>query len=162
MRLKYIAGKCGVTYKIIRVASKKIMALEKCIIIFVILFNVKMSAQLRLDSVKIYKDFVQRGYTLGGAYYHFTELANEGRETVWLSTPDLAILNGLIEHSESKKCKVIKFGIENIFAIGYSQGKSQEIVIASRWIVNLATKKMNELTNEQSTELEKLIATWKQ
>lgn len=133
-------------------------------LIFILLtLAINVSGQTILDSAKVFQDFELHGRTTAGAYSHFTDLINEGRKTTTLSIDDLQKVNNIIKDSKVKKHRQIKFGLDNIFIIGFTKTNEHRIIIASgQIIVNLTSRQEYHLTDNQKIELKKLIDTWRE
>jgi len=137
--------------------------MEKYLILLFSNLTVCASGQTSLDSIKLFKDFELHGRTTAGAYTHFTDLINEGRKATLISVTDLQTLNSIIQNCKIKKHRQTKFGLDNIYIVGFNKGKEERIVIASgQVIVNLTSRLEYHLTDTQKRELNRLTDTWKE
>lgn len=84
------------------------------------LINCKVVSQqktdmVKIDNVKVYKDFKIRGYTTAGAYTHFDDMTQERVEFFEMSNMDKEKLEQVLNTAKQKKHFQTKLGINNIF-----------------------------------------------
>ncbi len=137
--------------------------MKKYLTLLLSTLTVCASGQTTLDSIKLFKDFELQGRTTAGAYTHFTDLINEGRKATLISGKDLQKLNSIIQNSKIKKHRQTKFGLDNVYIVGFYKGKEERIIIVSgQLIVNLTSRLEYHLTDTQKKELNKLTDSWKE
>ncbi|WP_276371809.1 hypothetical protein [Chryseolinea sp. H1M3-3] len=137
--------------------------MEKYFALLLLTLTIKAKAQAPLDSVKLFKDFELHGRTTASAYTHFTDLIHEGRKTKLISSTDLQTLNSLILDSKIKKHKQTKFGLDNIFILGYYNRHEDRIIIAGgQRIINLTSRQEYQLSENQKIELKQMTDSWKE
>jgi hypothetical protein len=71
---------------------------------------------VKIASIKIYKDFQERGYTTAGAFTHFDDLKKQNIEQIIVDTESKEKLEAILSRAEKKKHHQTKFGTRNLFS----------------------------------------------
>jgi hypothetical protein len=105
------------------------------------MISITSYSQTKVDSIKVYKYFLTRGYTTSGAYTYFKDLDSMQIEKLNLTKSQVDSLNAILINAKRKKHFQQKYGIENAFMIFYIQGLAHKVVfnIDSR-VVDLKDK----------------------
>jgi hypothetical protein len=87
---------------------------------------------VKINSISVYKDFQERGYTTAGAFTHFDDLKKDGVGQLIVDNESKERLETILNRAEKKKHHQTKFGTRNIFSEMYFSGSytSHRVVIS--------------------------------
>ncbi len=88
---------------------------------------------IKIDTLIIYKDFKEQGYTTAGAYAYFDEMKKDGIAQLIVDNENKERLENILSRAEKKKHNQTKFGTRNIFSEVTFTGSntSHRVVITS-------------------------------
>lgn len=91
---------------------------------------------VKITSISVYKDFLERGYTTAGAYSHFADMKANSVPKIAINKEDIEKLEGILGRSKKKKHHQRKLGIRHIFSeMLFSNSDPHKVVISDVGIV---------------------------
>ncbi|MCB9045466.1 MAG: hypothetical protein H6550_04920 [Chitinophagales bacterium] len=101
-------------------------------------FAANAQIPIGIDSMFVYADTLQRGYTTASAYTHFDELNNKNTNRKTVTTEDQKALAKILGRAQKRRHFQTKEGMYNLFCvIAFSNTKGQHRVliggVAERW-----------------------------
>lgn len=109
----------------------------KILLFSIMISSVSLQAQTKIDSILIYSDFVERGYTTAGASTHFKELGETESSLIKVGVQDLNRIKCILNNANCKKHTQTKLGIGMLFSKLITEKDSINVLISKKLIVDL-------------------------
>ena len=93
--------------------------------------------KIQIESIEVYADFQEKGYTTAGAFTHFDDLKNKETELIKISLSDKQELERIVQIAEKGKHRQTKLGIRHLFALVKLSGLEGE----NRVIINIGEER---------------------
>lgn len=73
------------------------------------------SRDIKIDSIKVYADFLLKGYTTASSYSHFDDLSKTNVEQIVVSAEDKLRIESILTNAQKRKHFQTKVGQKNLF-----------------------------------------------
>lgn len=111
----------------------------KILILFFAFFQISNS--LEIDSISVFLEFKNSGYTTASAFSNFKNLKKNKIETRSLNSSEVNKINYIISNSNHKKHLQTKLGTNLIFANFTINGQVHKFILQKEVIIDLTTFK---------------------